>query len=93
MDRYAVFENIILNNYPDTIITMENRAGAQYPTTFLMTTIDDVVDCCDAVQDRGYHLHIAMDYPQLFTAEGYDYSDIPMDTFIEKRQHYDNKSF
>lgn len=38
LDRYTVFEDIVLDNFPDTIITMENRAGAQYPTTFLMTT-------------------------------------------------------
>ncbi len=84
LDRYTVFEDIVLNNFPDTLITMENRAGAQYPTTFLMTTIDDVADCCDTIEDRGCRLHIAMDYPQLFTAEGYDYSDIPIDAFIEK---------
>ncbi len=86
-DHYLVFEKSIRKHFSNTIITMENRAGAQYPVPFLMSSIDDIVKCCQMIEKKKLQLHIAIDYTQLFTSEGYNFSNIPIKEFIEKHEH------
>ncbi len=89
-ERYSVFEDNIRERFPKTIITMENRAGAQYPYKFLMSSVSDMAECCKMIESKGLHLMLAADYPQFFTAENYDYADIQIDDFISKHSCLDD---
>ncbi len=83
--RYRLFEEIITEKYSDVIITMENRSGSQYAKSkFLMSTMSDICTCGEMIKSENVRLHFAVDYTQLFTSEGYDFKDIPIEEFIMK---------
>lgn len=82
LDRYTIFERKIKERFPKTKICIENRAGSQYTKSkFLITSIDDICKLINESRSRGCNLRVAVDYPQLFTAYGYEPKDVPMDWF------------
>lgn len=67
---YKVFEQIILDKYPDTQILIENRCGSTYKTApFLFSNASDFMLLCEEIEREKLNLRIAFDIPQLFTAE------------------------
>lgn len=86
-DVYSIFEDTILSKFPSTIITMENRTGSMYPRYgFIMSSVEDMAECGKGIIDCGLKLNLAADYPQMFTAERYDYGDISINEFVEKHR-------
>lgn len=84
IERYRAFENIILSNYPDVKICLENRAGTIYKgSSFLISDITSVHDFLTTLSQENLRLKLVMDYPQIFTAEHYDLDAFPVDKFIQ----------
>ena len=76
-----------LEGYPNTTICIENRAGTKYSGgKFLISNFDSIAQLCEAVHRRKLELRIALDYPQLFTAEHYKLEQFEMDRFIEQNR-------
>lgn len=90
IERYKVFENIILSHYPDVKICLENRAGTIYKgSSFLISNIASVRDFLNTLAEEELRLKLVMDYPQIFTAEHYDLDAFPMDKFVQSHKSLD----
>lgn len=71
LERYSVFEGIILSNYPETDIIIENRSGTIYRGgRFIVSKGRDLRELCDQIANQGLQLSIALDIPQLLTEYG-----------------------
>jgi len=69
LDIYTGFEKIILNKFPNTKVFLENRCGSTYPGgRFLVSTTDNLLQLCKAIEQRGLKLRLVLDVIQLFTA-------------------------
>ena len=82
VDRYEVFENIILNQYPNTKILIENRSGSLYGKEFVISRSEQMLELGEIIEDRGLNLRMILDVPQIYTAHAkvtmdeQDYSEI-----------------
>ena len=71
MEKYKIFEDIILNCYPDTQILIENRSGSLYKKSiFCVSTVEQVVELANELAKANSSLRITLDIPQLYTAHG-----------------------
>lgn len=69
VQRYKVFESIILTKLPNTEIHIENRCGSIYSGgKFAISTLPHLIKLCDTIERDGLVLRIALDIPQLYTA-------------------------
>lgn len=67
---YKVFEQLILEKYPNVQILIENRCGSKYKKSdFLFSKAADFFTLCEEIEREQLNLRIAFDIPQLFTAE------------------------
>jgi len=79
--RYRIFEKRIHDKFPDTLIVIENRAGAVYRGgKFLFSKARDIVLLCQAIEKEQLNLGVVLDFPQLLTAENIN----PVQFKIEK---------
>ncbi|MGI6170900.1 MAG: hypothetical protein ACOYIC_04110 [Butyricicoccus sp.] len=70
LDTYEVFEQIVLSRYPKTEIIIENRCGSTYRGgRFIVSKQRDMEKLCEIVEEKGLKLRVALDIPQLYTAE------------------------
>jgi len=84
LDIYETFEKRVLEGYPSTTICIENRAGTRYRGgKFLISKFDSISQLCECIHRRELDLRLALDYPQLFTAEHYNFESFPIDRFIK----------
>ena len=73
IERYKVFEIKIKEQYPETNIVIENRAGAVYRGgKFLIGKAKEIVALCEQIKLHNLQLRIVLDFPQLLTAESID---------------------
>ena len=69
LSRYEVFEAAIHAEYPDCGIVLENRTGTKHPHPFLMSSSASILAMGLTLQQSQLKLGIALDLPQMFTAE------------------------
>ncbi len=82
--RYKVFENRIREQFPETNIVIENRAGAVYRGgKFLIGKAKEIVALCEQIKLHNLKLRIVLDFPQLLTAEN-------LNTLKFKTEKYQN---
>lgn len=66
---YRVFETLILAEYPNVQILIENRCGSIYHGgKFLISKIDSLKELCEHIEANKLKLRIAFDAPQIYTA-------------------------
>lgn len=69
LDRYRVFEEIILETYPDTQILIENRCGSLYKGgKFILSDINSIKTLVSIIDKKNLSLRVTLDIPQLYTA-------------------------
>lgn len=84
IERYTIFEKIIHEKYPDTVIVIENRAGTLYRgKNFLVSTTEEIVTLCKSIKEKGMNLGVVLDVPQLITAEQLDTECFDTDKYLE----------
>jgi hypothetical protein len=67
---FNAFYHKFKRKYPTTNIVIENRFGTRYTGgKFLLSKCSDVLEFCDVLSNSNIDLKIALDYPQLFSAE------------------------
>jgi hypothetical protein len=70
MDIFKVFYKKVKSISPETNILIENRFGTRYKGgQFLLSTCSDILEFCELLKKTDIKLKIALDYPQLFSAE------------------------
>lgn len=67
--RYEVFEKAIFQAYPECGVVLENRTGTKHSHPFLMSGSASILAMGLALQNSQLKLGIALDLPQMFTAE------------------------
>jgi hypothetical protein len=73
IELYQYFEDEIMSTYPKIEVLIENRYGSQYSDgTFIFSTIDDLKELTKLIKEHDLKLRIALDFPQLFSAHGFD---------------------
>ncbi|WP_338100031.1 hypothetical protein [Methanolapillus africanus] len=73
IDKYSVFEDLILEKYPQTQILIENRSGSTYKGgTFILSAADSFLELSDLISSNKLKLRITFDVPQLCTAHDID---------------------
>lgn len=66
---YRVFEEAVLERYPDVTILIENRCGSVYKGgKFLVSKLPEVEALCNLIEQHNLCLKIAYDVPQIYTA-------------------------
>ena len=66
---YMVFEEAILEQYPDVEILIENRCGSVYKGgKFLVSKLSEVEQLCNLIVQHKLRLKVAYDVPQIYTA-------------------------
>lgn len=66
---YKVFENAILEHFPNVNILIENRCGSVYKGgKFLVSKLQEVENLCNLIVQNSLRLKIAYDVPQIYTA-------------------------
>lgn len=74
---YSVFEQGVLEHYPNTALFVENRSGTRYKDgSFVLSKADSLVHLSELLDSSGLKLKITLDIPQLFTAHNASRSDI-----------------
>ena len=69
VESYRVFEQAILERFPNTEILIENRCGSVYKgRKFLVSKLPDVEKLCEQIDRHNLRLKIAYDVPQIYTA-------------------------
>lgn len=69
IDSYKVFEQRILEAYPEVCILIENRCGSVYKGgRFLLSKTSELETLCDFIEKENLRLKIAYDVPQIYTA-------------------------
>lgn len=73
LERYQIFEKRIREVYPETIIVVENRAGAIYKGgRFIVGKAKEISELCQKIKKNNISLGVVLDFPQLLTAENID---------------------
>ena len=73
LTRFRVFEKKIHEVYPETIIVIENRAGAIYKGgRFVVSKAKGIAELCQKIKNNNINLGVVLDFPQLLTAEHID---------------------
>lgn len=68
---YKVFEELILTEFSQTKILIENRSGSRYRGgTFIITKGEHLRELCELITKKKLNLRIALDPPQLLTSYG-----------------------
>ena len=66
---YKVFEEAVLERYPDVNILIENRCGSVYKGgKFLVSKLPEIETLCNLIVQNNLRLKIAYDVPQVYTA-------------------------
>lgn len=66
---YLVFEETIINSYPDTQIVIENRFGTRNARNkFILSKTASFLTLSDLIDRHNLKLRLCLDIPQLFTA-------------------------
>lgn len=77
LERYAVFERVLLNHYPEVTPLIENRSGTLYRGgRFVLSTAEQLIHFSELLDKSSVSLKITLDIPQLFTAHGAKTKDI-----------------
>lgn len=80
---YKVFENIILDKFPDVEIFIENRCGTFYTGgKFLLSKANSILTFLSELKKRNLKLKLVLDYPQVFSAELIKMDNIKLDKII-----------
>ena len=67
--RYKIFEQRIIEKFPDVQILIENRCGSVYQGgKFLLSDLDSFFELNKIIDRENLRLRFAFDIPQLFTA-------------------------
>ena len=67
--RYKVFENRIIEKFPNVQLLIENRCGSVYQGgKFLLSKLDDFFKLSQIIDSQKLRLRFAFDIPQLYTA-------------------------
>lgn len=83
-NRYQIFENAILEKYPDVNIFIENRCGTFYKGgKFLLSKTKSIVSFLEELQKRKMRLKLVLDYPQVFSAELIKMDNIKLEKIID----------
>lgn len=73
VNRYLIFEKIIHDSCPKSIIVIENRAGSRYRGgKFILSTANDIAQFITLLKEHCVNLGVVIDFPQLLTAERLD---------------------
>ena len=70
LERYAIFEEEALKEFPSAIINIENRcntAGKRKCGKFLLSTNNDIIKLSKLISKSDLKLKLVVDIPQLFT--------------------------
>ncbi|MCK5107456.1 MAG: hypothetical protein KAQ83_01900 [Nanoarchaeota archaeon] len=66
---YEIFEEIILEKFPDVKILIEHRSGTVYKCgKFLISTCEDLLELHALVIEKKLKLKMVVDFPQIFTS-------------------------
>lgn len=66
---YKVFEDMVLERFPEICLLIENRCGSVYKGgRFLVSKSQEVETLCNLIVQHGLRLKIAYDVPQIYTA-------------------------
>lgn len=69
VQNYHVFEDLIIEKYPNVTLLIENRCGSVYKGgRFLISKTQDVEQLCNLIVQSNLRLKIAYDIPQIYTA-------------------------
>ena len=89
LKTFKVFYDKFELKYPKTKIFIENRYGTRYkdknkkPGKFILSTCSDILEFCKILGKKNINLKIALDYPQIFSAEinddGLKWNDIALE--------------
>lgn len=83
LERFKVFEKKIHEAYPETIIVVENRAGAIYRGgRFVVSKAKEIAELCKKIKDNKVNLGVVLDFPQLLTAEHIDTLNFNKDKYF-----------
>lgn len=67
--NYKVFEDMVLERFPEICLLIENRCGSVYKGgRFLVSKSQEVETLCNLIVQHGLRLKIAYDVPQIYTA-------------------------
>lgn len=67
--NYRVFEEILIEKYPDIVLLIENRCGSVYRGgRFLVSKTQEVEQLCNLIAQNNLRLKVAYDVPQIYTA-------------------------
>lgn len=67
--NYSLFEERILERYPDVCLLIENRCGSLYHGgRFLISKATEVETLCNLIAQHNLSLKVAYDVPQIYTA-------------------------
>ena len=69
LGTYEVFERDLAQQLPNAEIVIENRRGSRYGGRFLVSTVADLLELIRGLQGCKLRLRIALDIPQLLSAE------------------------
>lgn len=80
LDIYKVFEEEILDIFPSVDLVIENRFGTVYRGgSFLVSRSVDTENLSRKIKSRGLDLRLAVDFPQIFSAENLSIGDFNED--------------
>ena len=69
IQTYRVFEELVLERYPEVTLLIENRCGSVYHGgRFLVSKSQEVEELCNRIVQNNLRLKIAYDVPQIYTA-------------------------
>ena len=75
LERYEVFEDVMLQLFPSVQIVLENRTGTMNSRGFLISNTQDLLLLSEEIERRSLNLRLAVDIPQLLNAEDADAPD------------------
>lgn len=82
--RYRVFYDLMLQDYPNVKIVIENRCGTMYTgSSFLLSTCKDIIEFCGFLKTKEKGLGLVIDYPQLFSAEKIKMDCVKLDKILQ----------
>ena len=69
IQNYRIFEEVLVEKYPDVVLLIENRCGSVYKGgRFLVSKTQEVEQLCNLIIQNNLRLKIAYDVPQIYTA-------------------------
>jgi len=67
--NYRIFEEALIEKYPEIVLLLENRCGSVYKGgRFLISKTQEIEQLCNLIVRNNLHLKIAYDIPQIYTA-------------------------